>query len=116
MDRIVSIIIFLCIVFFGYKTFNKYFPGFFDSELENKIMCARVASQMGDYNAEKIATKKTIDYLQKENINLSQKKLMMIGEHVDNDILELYKLNSYGKDVRIADVYDSWVCQKLYND
>lgn len=116
MNRILAVVVPLILLSFIYSMFNKCFIGFFNSELENKIMCSMVASEMGDYNAQQNALRKTEQYIQENRIHLDSLSLMGIRERISNDVLELYKLNSHGKDKKIEEVYNARVCQKLYND
>lgn len=108
----------LMIVFFlycGYLGINKFFPGTFNSKLENYIMCHSAAEKIGEYKAMQELEYKTGKYIMEEKIVLEPLGLMRIKEQVENEVLKLYSLDKYARYEKLVDVYNSSTCQNLHS-
>lgn len=116
MTRIINILVVISILYYGINfLFGGLLLGLFNSKLENLVMCSNVAYQLGEKSSEQAAYQKLTEYIQSENINVSSGSIMQIREYVNNEILELYKLNMQGKEKKLNEVYESRVCQGIYN-
>lgn len=110
-----DILIVIFVLYCGYTGINKFFPGTFNSKLENYIMCHSAAEKIGEYKTMQELEYQTGKYIIEEKIRLESLELLRIKEKVENETLKLHTMDPYTKYEKLIDVYNSSTCQKLHS-
>lgn len=108
-------LIVIFVLYCGYTGINKFFPGTFNSKLENYVMCHSAAEKIGEYKAMLELEQEAGKHIAEENIRLDSLEILRIKEQVENETLKLHTMDRYTKYEKLVDVYNSSTCQNLHS-